>query len=135
LQSTRPALAPALKEQAGALAGGQRQARFRKGLVGVQVALSLLLLVGAGLFARTLFNLRQLGPGFPTEGLLAFNVDPSLNAYDVARTKAFYQRLSDDLRSLPGVKDVGLAAVGILQDNEWDSSVTVEGHVAPPGEY
>jgi predicted permease len=135
LQSTRPALAPALKEQAGALAGGLRQARFRKALVGFQVALSLLLLVGAGLFARTLFNLRELGPGFPTEGLLAFNLDPSLNGYDVPRSKAFYQQLGDELRSLPGVSEVGLAMVGILQDNEWDSSVTVEGHVAPPGEY
>ena len=65
------------------MAGGARQARFRKALVAVQVALSLLLLVGAGLFVRTLANLRQLGPGFTAERLLAFNVDPSLNGYKV----------------------------------------------------
>ena len=117
------------------MAGGLRQARFRKGLVGLQVALSLLLLVGAGLFARTLFNLRQLGPGFSATGLLAFNVDPSLNSYETPRAKAFYTQLVDELRAVPGVTDVGLAAVGILQDNEWDSSVTVEGHVPAPGEY
>ena len=134
LQSTRPDLAPTLKESAGALAGGRRQARFRQALVGVQVALSLLLLVGAGLFVRTLLNLRQLGPGFPVERLIAFNIDPSLNGYDLARTKAFYGRLTDELQSLPGATHVGLAAVGILQDNEWDSSVTVEGYVPAPGD-
>ena len=134
LQSTRPELAPTLKEQTGAMAGGHGAARFRKVLVGAQVALSLLLLVGAGLFVRTLANLRQLGPGFPTENLLAFNIDPSLNGYKVEPAKAFYRQLTDDLRSLPGVREVGLAGVGILQDNEWDSSVTVEGHVPTPEE-
>jgi predicted permease len=134
-QASRPELAPTLKEQAGAVAGGHRQARFRRVLVGAQVSLSLLLLVGAGLFVRTLLNLRQLGPGFPTESLLAFNVDPSLNSYKVDRTKGFYRQLVDELRAVPGVREVGLAAVGILQDNEWDSSVTVEGHVAAPEEH
>ena len=134
LQSTRPELAPTLKVQAGALAGGARQARFRKALVAAQVSLSLLLLVGAGLFVRSLMNLRQLGPGFPTERLLAFNVDPSLNAYKVEQSKAFYQQLAEELQALPGVKAVGLASVGILQDNEWDSGVTIEGHVRAPQE-
>jgi len=134
LQSTRPELASTLKEQAGAMAGGHGAARFRRVLVGAQVALSLLLLVGAGLFVRTLSNLRQLGPGFPTENLLAFNIDPSLNGYKVEPAKAFYQRLTDEVRGIPGVSEVGLAAIGILQDNEWDSSVTVEGHVPAPGE-
>jgi predicted permease len=134
LQSTRPDLAPTLKDQAGSLAGGARQARFRKSLVAVQVALSLLLLVGAGLFVRSLMNLRELGPGFPVERLLAFNLDPSLNGYDVERSKAFYQQLTEDLRALPGVSAAGLARMGILRGNEWDSSVTVEGHVAAPQE-
>ncbi|TMB54133.1 MAG: FtsX-like permease family protein, partial [Chloroflexi bacterium] len=134
LQSTRPDLAPTLKDQAGALAGGARQARFRKALVAAQVALSLLLLVGAGLFVRSLMNLRRLGPGFPTERLLAFNLDPSLNAYKVDQSKAFYKQLTEELGGLPGVKAVGAASVGILQDNEWDSGVTVEGHLRAPQE-
>ena len=131
---TRPTLAATLKDQAGSIAGGVRQARFRKVLVAVQVALSLLLLVGAGLFVRSLRNLRDLGPGFPAERLLAFDIDPSLNGYDGERSKAFYKQLTDDLRALPGVSATGLAGVAILQDNEWDSSVTVEGHVAGPQE-
>ncbi len=122
------------KDQAGALAGGPRHARFRKALVAAQVALSLLLLVGAGLFVRSLLNLRRLGPGFPTERLLAFNLDPSLNAYKVDQSKVFYKQLTEELGALPGVKAVGLASVGILQDNEWDSGVTVEGHVRGPEE-
>jgi predicted permease len=58
-----------------------------------------------------------------------------LNSYEVPRAKAFYTQLTDELRAVPGVSAVGLAAIGILQDNEWDSSVTVEGHVPAPGEY
>jgi predicted permease len=134
LQSARSQLAPTLKDQAGALAGGVRQARFRKTLVAAQVALSLLLLVGAGLFVRSLVNLRNLGPGFPAERLLAFNVDPSLNSYPVERSKAFFRQLTDELLAIPGVSAAGLASVGIMQGNEWDSGVTVEGHVAAPQE-
>ena len=133
-QATRPDLAPTLKDQAGALAGGAGQARLRKALVAVQVALSLLLLIGAGLFVRSLRNLRQLGPGFTAERLLAFAVDPSLNGYTVEKSKAFYQQLTLDLQALPGVSAAGLASMAILQDNEWDSSVTVEGHMAAPQE-
>ena len=133
-QAARPDLAPTLKDQAGAVAGAAGQARLRKTLVAIQVALSLLLLVGAGLFVRSLSNLRNLGPGFAAERLLAFSVDPSLNGYTVERSKAFYQQLTLDLRALPGVSAAGLASMAILQDNEWDSSVTVEGHVAAPQE-
>jgi predicted permease len=132
LQSARTQLATTLKDQAGALAGGAQQARFRRALVTVQVALSLLLLVGAGLFVRSLGNLRELGPGFPTEQLLAFNVDPSLGSYDVEQSKTFHTRLAEELRSLPGVSAVGQATVGILQDSSWDTSITVEGYVAGP---
>ena len=83
LQSTRPALASTLKNEAGSVMGGSGAFRFRKGLVVTQVALSLLLLIGAGLFTRSLVNLRSLDPGFETERLLAFSVDPSLNGYDL----------------------------------------------------
>ena len=133
LQSASTRLAPTLKADAGSLVGGARQSRFRRALVTVQVALSLLLLVGAGLFVRSLTNLRRLGPGFPTENLLAFNVDPSLGSYTVEQTKAFHARLTDELRSLPGVSAVGNASIGILQESSWDTSITVEGYVPGPG--
>jgi predicted permease len=135
LQATHADVAPTLKDQAGAVVGGAAPVRFRKALVAAQVTLSLLLLIGAGLFIRSLQNLRNLGPGFAPENLVAFNIDPSLNGYDSPRAKAFYQRLSDNLGSIPGVRSVGLASMRILEDNEWDSGLTVEGYTAKNGEH
>ncbi len=135
LQATRPSIAPTLKDQAGSVLGTGAQVRFRKALVTAQVTLSLLLLVGAGLFIRSLKNLRDLGPGFRSENLIAFNVDPSLNGYDGPKSKAFYQRLTDEAKSIPGVQSAGLATVRILENNEWDSSVTVDGYDAKPGDH
>jgi predicted permease len=134
LQATRTDMAPVLKDQAGAVVGSGAPVRFRKILVAGQVSLSLLLLVGAGLFIRSLQNLRNLGPGFAPANLMAFNIDPSLNSYDAPKCKAFYQRLTESLSSIPGVQSVGLASMRILEDNEWDSSVTVEGYSAKNGE-
>ena len=136
LQSTRPDVAPILKDQVGGIVGGGGgQVRFRKALVAAQVTLSLLLLVGAGLFIRSLRNLRDLGPGFPTGNLVGFNINPSLNGYDTGKAKAFYRRLTDDINAIPGVRATGLASMRILEDNEWDSWVTIEGYTGKPGEY
>ena len=130
LRASRPNVASTLKDQAGAVLGGGHVG-LRKALVVAQVTLSLLLLIGAGLFVKSLSNLRNLGPGFPVERLIGFNLDPSLNGYKPDRTKLFYQRLTDSVAALPGVQSAGLAAVRILEDNEWDSSVTVEGYTPP----
>jgi predicted permease len=126
LRTTKPNIAGTLKDQAGAVVGGGHNG-LRKGLVIAQVTLSLLLLVGAGLFVRSLSNLRNLGPGFPAERLVGFNLDPSLNGYTPERLKVFYPQLSEVLNSIPGVQSVGLASMRILEDNEWDSSMSVEG--------
>ena len=85
LQSTKPDVAPALKDTVGGIVGGGTHVRVRKALVAVQVMLSLLLLIGAGLFIRSLRNLRDMGPGFTTGNLVAFEVDPSLNGYNSDR--------------------------------------------------
>lgn len=134
LQSTRPDLAPTLKDQVAGIVGAGGQVNLRKGLVAAQVTLSLLLLVGAGLFIRSLRNLTNLGPGFPTENLIAFSIDPGLNGYDVKRSKSFYSRLTEEIKAIPGVKETGLAAQRILTDNEWDSAIKVEGFSFKPGE-
>ena len=129
LQSARSQVGSTLKEQAGAVISGGN-VLLRKLLVTAQVALSLLLLIGAGLFIKTLSNLRNLGPGFPPEKLIGFNLNPSLNGYGDEKSKAFYRRLTDDLGTLPGVSSVGLASMRVLEDSEWDSSVTAEGYTA-----
>jgi predicted permease len=127
LQTTRPDVGRVLKDEAGAVVGGGH-AGLRKTLVVAQVALSLLLLIGAGLFLRSLKNLSNLGPGFPAERLVGFNIDPSLAGYTPERAKIYYQQLTNALGAVPGVQSVGLASVRILEDNEWDSSMTVEGY-------
>ena len=135
LRTTKPNIAGTLKDQAGAVLGGGHN-NLRKGLVVAQVTLSLLLLVAAGHFVRSLSNLRNLGPGFPPENLVGFNIDPSLNGYTPERLKVFYPQLSEALRSVPGVQSVGLASMRILEDNEWDSSMSVEGFTpAKPDEH
>src|SRR5438046_1486633 len=125
-ETTKPNIAGTLKDQAGAVLGGS-QHRLRKALVIAQVTLSLLLLVGAGLFVRSLANLRNLGPGFPAAKLVGFNIDPSLSGYTPERTKVFYTQSSEAVSSIPGVQSLGLASMPILEDNEWDSGLAVEG--------
>jgi predicted permease len=131
LQSTRPQLAGTLKDQVGSIAGGT-SVRLRKALVAAQVTLSLLLLIGAGLFIRSLRNLKDLDPGFRVSNLITFNVDPTLNGYKTDRSRDFYRQLRDSLNAIPGVMSSTLAVVPVLADNEWDNSMTVEGYATDP---
>ena len=133
LRTTRPDLAPVLKDQAGAVAGGG-QAGWRKVLVSAQIGLSLLLLIAAGLFVRTLSNLKNLNPGFDVNNLLSFSIDPTLNGYKADRAKLFYQELTNNLGALPGVRSAALCVVAPLSFDEWDNSMTVEGYQSKPGE-
>jgi predicted permease len=133
LQATKPDLAPTLKDQAGSVSGGVHVG-FRKALVVAQVAVSLLLLIGAGLFIRSLQNLKLLDPGFQTENLLAFTIDPQLNGYSKEQTLQFFRTLAENIHSVPGVKAAGLAIVRLMEGNEWDSSIAVEGYTAKQGE-
>jgi len=133
LQSTRPRLADTLKDQANAvLHGGSVQ--LRKGLVVAQVALSLLLLIGAGLFLQSLRNLKFTNPGFDVQGLVSFAVEPTLNRYDKPWTFDYYRRLRDRLKAMPGIERETLAMIPVLQDNEWDNWVTIEGYTPKQGE-
>jgi predicted permease len=127
LQTTKPNVGKVLKDEASAVVGSGNRG-LRKSLVVVQVALSLLLLVGAGLFLRSLDNLSKLGPGFAAERLIGFNIDPMLNGYTVERTKLTFREIADNLSALPGVQSVGLANMRILENDEWDSGMSVEGY-------
>ena len=134
LQSTRPALTATLKDESGSVAGTTGQARFRKSLVVAQVGLSLLLLAGAALFARSLYNLKALDPGFQSDQLLGFSLDPSLNGYSSDRSLAMFQRLQEELTTLPDVRSATLSVMPLMTDSNWSSTVHVEGYTAKDGE-
>jgi predicted permease len=133
LQSTRPDVAGTLKDQAGAVVGGTATG-LRKTLVVAQIALSLLLLIGAGLFIRSLQKLKDLDPGFRSTNLLAFKVNPPLNGYGPERTKAFYERLKESLETTPGVDTAALAVMPVMEGNEWDQWVTIDSYSPKTGE-
>ncbi|MEO5895080.1 MAG: ABC transporter permease, partial [Vicinamibacterales bacterium] len=134
LRASRPDPWTTLKDTVGSIAGTGGSLFLRKGLVTAQVALSFLLLFGAGLFVRSLQNLKTTETGVVLDNLVTFQVAPSLNGYDDNRGQLFYEQLLESLRSAPGVRSVALASVPILSGNEWDSSLGVEGHVAKDGE-
>jgi putative ABC transport system permease protein len=134
LGASRPDPWTTLKDTVGSIAGSGGSLFLRKGLVTAQVALSFLLLFGAGLFVRSLQNLKTTDTGIDLDNLVTFQLSPALSGYDRPRAVQFYRDLLDRLRSAPGVKSAGLAAVSLLSGDEWDSSMSVEGHKAKDGE-
>lgn len=133
MQSSKGSLNRTLRAESGALSGSTH-ARFRKSLVVVQVALSMLLVAGSGLFARSLYNLRTLDPGFDSSNLISFAIDPSLRGYDQTRIKRFYEQLLVEIRQLPGVTSASLAQVAALTGNVASRTVQVQGYEPKPEE-
>ncbi|HVS81352.1 MAG TPA: ABC transporter permease [Pyrinomonadaceae bacterium] len=101
--------------------------RLSKGLIIAQVALSLLLLVGAGLFIRTLYNLQQVNLGFNQENLLLFRLQPQQNGYKDERLVQFYQQLLARLDHLPGVRAATFARVPLIADENWFNDILLPG--------
>jgi predicted permease len=134
LRASRPDPWVTLKDTVGSIAGTGGSLFLRKGLVTAQVALSFLLLFGAGLFVRSLQNLKTTDTGFGLDNLVTFQLSPDLSGYDEERTVLFYRQLLERLRSAPGVKTAAFAAVALLSGSEWDSSMAVEGHRYADGE-
>ena len=132
VQAARSGVNATLKEEGGSVAGGGRQARVRRGLVIVQVAMSMLLLAGAGLFARSLYNLTAVNPGFQVERLLTFSLDPTLSGYSQDRATALFQQLQEELGAVPGVTarvDVGdrHAQRERLEDDDQGGRLSAQG--------
>jgi predicted permease len=107
---------------------------MRRALVAGQVAMSMLLLASAGLFARSLYNLRSVDPGFETDRLLAFSIDPSLSGYGQERMLSMFERLQQELSALPGVRSVSMSELGALTGNEWGMTIRVDGYQQKEGE-
>ncbi len=134
LRASRPDPWTTLKDTMGSIAGTGGSLFLRKGLVTAQVALSFLLLFGAGLFVKSLQNLKTTDTGVATDNLITFQLAPSLSGYDDARAQLLYSELLERLRTAPGIKSAAIAVVPILAGNEWDSSTKVEGYTPADGE-
>ena len=133
LRGTRLDVAPALKSSGGAVVSDQP--RLRKTLVVVQVALSFVLLVGAGLFLRSLQNLLDIDPGFRTERMLAFDFDLGRGGYEGPRSIEFSRTILERVSRVPGVSKAAFSFVSLLGGGGWGMGLTIEGYQARQGEF
>jgi putative ABC transport system permease protein len=124
---TRTAVAQTLKDQAATTSAGTSHVGARKLLVAGQVAFTLLLLAGAFLFTRTLWNLRNTNLGLRTENVITFSISPILNGYDTPRTVALIDQLRAHMTAVPGVRAVGASEISTLTGTDMGSNVTIEG--------
>jgi predicted permease len=127
LRALKPDLAPTLKEQGSGLTAADHRSLSRQVFVAAQVCLSLLLLVGAGLFTRTIVNLMSTDPGFRADHLVTFSLDPSLSGYLRSRAFGLFRELEDRLRALPQVKSVARAAFSPFGGHGFGTGVKAPG--------
>ncbi|MEW6322819.1 MAG: ABC transporter permease [Acidobacteriota bacterium] len=132
LNSTRPDLVSTLKDAAGQRGVSKGAARFRTTLATVQIALSMALLVGAGLFTRSLMNVSRVDLGIDTTNVVTFGVSPELNGYSQERSLALFERLEDELAAIPGVTGVTAGLVPLLSGSNWGTGVRVQGFEVGP---
>jgi predicted permease len=121
-KATRVETAPALKESSASQTPGRRRTALGRALVLIQVAVSLVLLVGAGLFLRTLHNLERVDYGFDANNLLLFKVDASLNGYKGENLVGLYDRISERISGLPGVTQTTMSEFPLLSGEETTRS-------------
>jgi predicted permease len=126
-QATRTGAAAAITEQSRGSIGGRGHARSGHLLVGVQLALSLPLLVGAGLLTRTVLNLQNTDLGFPSRGLALMRPDYGNLPRDSARLDAVSRDIQRELQSIPGIHSVGFSRLGVFSGGESSDTVEVEG--------
>ncbi len=124
-----PDLVNSLNQQTATASGSNL--RFRRISVGLQISLSLVLLIGAGLFVQTLRNLRNVDPGFATEHLLSFGIDPQLAGYKDAQVPELHRRIMQALTGLPGVRSVSGNTDPELMGLQSMTGVTLPGSTSP----
>ncbi|MFN2455442.1 MAG: ABC transporter permease [Pyrinomonadaceae bacterium] len=134
LRASSPNAAPALKFESGAFFSSYRKSRLRNLLVIAQIALSLMLLVGAGLFVRSLLNANAINTGFKTDNLLLTDFNVGRYGYDEAKGQAFYEQLMERVNALPGVASVSLMYDPVLMIDGFRRKIEVEGYASQPGE-
>jgi predicted permease len=132
VHSTRPDLISSLKGQAGQPAGAKAASRFRISLATAQIALSMMLLVSAGLFTRSLVNVARVELGLNAEQVVTFGVSPQLNGYKPQQIRELAARITAELAAVPGATAVTGGVVPLLAGSDSRTSVSVEGFEAGP---
>ncbi|HEX5473483.1 MAG TPA: ABC transporter permease [Vicinamibacterales bacterium] len=125
LRATRVDLAGAMKESGRSVTGSR--SLLSRGLLVLQVGMSLVLIIGAGLFLRTLENLRSVDVGFDSTNLLMFNVNPSVNRYDADRSAQVFRQVLERMSALPGVTSGALTRTTLLSGSTSTSSMWKQG--------
>jgi len=131
--ATRASVTDGLKDRA-ASAGGAGQFRWGRTLVIGQVALSVVLMVGAGLFVRSLAKLRSVDVGFRPENVLVFSVDPELTNYQATQIRGLYMQMAEKIGAIPGVKSASFSRQGLLGGGGTYGSIRIPGHPLPADE-
>lgn len=132
IHATRPDLLTTLKGTSGQPSGARSAARFRTTLATVQIALSMTLLMSAGLFTRSLMNVSRVDLGIDASQILTFGISPELNGYTPDQSRQIFARVEAEIAALPGVTSVAGALVPALSGSNWGSDVRVEGFEAGP---
>ncbi len=129
LQASRTDLVTSLKGDGPSVTSGTRRLSLRNLLVVSQVALSLMLLISAGLFIRSTRNVQEMNPGFESKRIMLASVDVGLHGYDMAKGRSFFKQMVERVRSLPGVEAASIAGPLPLDAYSNGSNLTVEGYV------
>src|SRR6185503_7519257 len=127
LHSTRPNLVSALRDGSGKTSATRSATRFRTSLVTAQIALSMALLVSAGLFIKSLTNVSRVSLGLDVNNLVTFRVSPVLNGYSGVRSQQVFARIESEVSSIPGVRGIVAARVQVIGGNNWDNGMNVQG--------
>ncbi len=135
VQASKIDLAAALKAEMAGVVGGHRKSWLRSSLVLVQVSLSFILLVGAGLLVRSLEQIRSASPGFSTKGVLVTSVDLLGAGYEPQRAKNFEDELIERVQAMPGVESAAFSRLAPLGYRSYSSTpIAVDGYQPPPEE-
>ncbi|MEM9595334.1 MAG: ABC transporter permease [Acidobacteriota bacterium] len=132
LHSSRIGLVTALKNQAGKSSTSRLSARFQDAMATVQIALSMALLIAAGLFTQSLVNVSRVDLGLETETVATFSLAPERNGYAPEASRDLFRRVEEEVAALPGVADVAVSVVPLISGSNWGSSVSVQGFEAGP---
>jgi predicted permease len=132
LHSTRGDLVTTIRSNAGQISGHRAAARFRATLVTAQIALSMALLIAAGLFMKSLANISRVDLGVHVDDMVTFGMSPERAGFDSTRAQLFYGQVEEALAAIPGVTGVTSSLVPLLAGDNWGNSVKVQGFADGP---